>query len=401
MSARCHDLARRRRQGLPGNGERPSSRTGDTVTVLLRVAGKRWQRWAGGRRREAVARGHRPDDEVTRCGFTFARSLREDPRFADIPMIIVSAVASQKGFDFRPAHRRGPGGDECRGLLRQARVTASVPGPREGARRVSGQAAAGLPESAAPPARILVVDDELGVREGCRKILAAEGYDVLTAGDGKAGLEQLTERGPFSVLLVDLQMPRMSGLELIHEARTLDPDIVPIIITAHATLDTAVEGTRQGAYSYIPKPFTPDELLLAIKNGLEKRALSLETRRLREEREKRLLEVAAERSRSTTIIAAMTDGILVINTEKLVVLRNNATARILPDCAHRPIPFPLDEIESVDVREIVNVVLGLAGRIHDPLPADSPRGLHVHGECRARSSSRAARPPGRWLSSAT
>ena len=212
-----------------------------------------------------------------------------------------------------------------------------------------------------PAARILVVDDELGVREGCRKILSSEGYEAVTAGDGKAGLEQLVERGPFDALLVDLQMPRMSGLELIQEARSRDPDIVPIIITAHATLDTAVEGTRQGAYSYIPKPFTPDELLLAIKNGLEKRALSREARRLREEREKRLLEVASERSRSTTIIAAMTDGILVINTERLVVLRNNAAARILPDLVHRPVPFPLSELESSDVREIVNVVLNSPG----------------------------------------
>jgi len=210
-------------------------------------------------------------------------------------------------------------------------------------------------------ARILVVDDELGVREGCRKILASEGYDVITAGDGKAGLEQFGERGPFDVLLVDLQMPRMSGLELMQEIRARDPDIVPIIITAHATLDTAVEGTRQGAYSYIPKPFTPDELLLAIKNGLEKQALSLEARRLREERERRLLEVASERSRSNTILAAMTDGVLVINLEKLVVLRNNAAARILPDCAGRALPFPLQEIESADVREIVQVVIDSPG----------------------------------------
>jgi two-component system, OmpR family, phosphate regulon sensor histidine kinase PhoR len=209
--------------------------------------------------------------------------------------------------------------------------------------------------------RILVVDDELGVREGCRKILAAEGYDVVTAGDGKAGFEQFLERGPFSVLLVDLQMPRMTGLELMREVRARDQDIVPIIITAHATIDTAVEGTRQGAYSYIPKPFTPDELLLAIKNGLERRALALETRRLREERERRLLEVASERSRSNTIIAAMTDGILVINTEKLVVLRNNAAARILPDCASLSLPFPLDAIASPDVREIVNVVIDSPG----------------------------------------
>ena len=217
------------------------------------------------------------------------------------------------------------------------------------------------PRDPGRPDRILVVDDELGVREGCRKILAAEGYEVLTAGDGKAGLEQLIERGPFSVLLVDLQMPRMSGLELMQEARIRDPDIVPIIITAHATLDTAVEGTRQGAYSFIPKPFTPDELLLAIKNGLEKRALSLEARRLREEREKRMLEVAAERSRSNTIIAAMTDGILVINRDKLVVLRNNAAARNLPDCAHLPLPFALGELASSDIREIVNIVLDSPG----------------------------------------
>lgn len=210
-------------------------------------------------------------------------------------------------------------------------------------------------------ARILVVDDELGVREGCRKILAAEGYEVMTAGDGVAGLEQLIERGPFTVLLVDLQMPRMSGLELMREARLRDPDILPIIITAHATLDTAVEGTRQGAYSYIPKPFTPDELLLSIKNGLERRTLALEARHLREEREKRLLELDSERSKSNTIIAAMTDGILVINTEKLVVLRNHAAARILPDSAALPIPFPLAAIASPDVREIVSIVIDSPG----------------------------------------
>ena len=210
-------------------------------------------------------------------------------------------------------------------------------------------------------ARILVVDDELGIREGCRKILSAEGYEVLTAGDGKTGLEQFVERGPFAVLLVDLMMPRMSGLELVTEVKSRDPDVVPIIITAHATIDTAVEGTKQGAYSYIPKPFTADELLLSIKNGLERRTLTIEARRLEEERERRLLEVASERSRSNTIITAMTDGILVINTDKLVVLRNAAAARILPDCAKLPIPFELDALSNADVREIIGVVIDSHG----------------------------------------
>jgi two-component system phosphate regulon sensor histidine kinase PhoR len=205
--------------------------------------------------------------------------------------------------------------------------------------------------------RILVVDDELGVREGCRRILCEEGFEVQTAQDGQAGLELFEREGPFAVLLVDLMMPRLSGLELVKRIKSEDPGLVIIIITAHATIDSAVEGTKLGAYSYLPKPFTPDELLLAIRNGLEWRALTLETRRLREERERRLLEVASERSRSNTIIKCMTDAVLVINFEKLIVLRNAAAAHILPDCATRPLPFPMGELHCEQVREMILEIL--------------------------------------------
>jgi two-component system phosphate regulon sensor histidine kinase PhoR len=206
------------------------------------------------------------------------------------------------------------------------------------------------------PVRILVVDDEKGVREGCRKILSVEGYQVTIAEDGQAGWEAFQAAGGgFAVLLVDLMMPRMTGLELMKLVREADTDVLPIIITAHATIDTAVEGTKQGAYSYIPKPFTPDELLLAIKNGLERRALTLEARRLREERERRLLEVAAERSKSNTIIKCITDGILVINTEKLIVLRNPNAARILSDS--QQVPFPLEALSCPEVKSLIAEVL--------------------------------------------
>ena len=208
------------------------------------------------------------------------------------------------------------------------------------------------------PVRILVVDDELGVRAGCRKILSAEGYEVTIAEDGQAGWEAFQAHRGFAVLLVDLMMPRMTGLELMKLVHEADPDVLPIIITAHATIDTAVEGTKQGAYSYIPKPFTPDELLLAIKNGLERRGLTLEARRLREERERRLLEVAAERSKSNTIIKCITDGILVINTEKLIVLRNAAAAHILPDA--ELVPFPLEALGCAEVRSLIEEVLDCA-----------------------------------------
>ena len=229
------------------------------------------------------------------------------------------------------------------------------------------------------PVRILVVDDELGVREGCRKILSVEGYQVTIAEDGQAGWEAFQAAGGgFAVLLVDLMMPRMTGLELMKLVREADPDVLPIIITAHATIDTAVEGTKQGAYSYIPKPFTPDELLLAIKNGLERRALTIEARRLREERERRLLEVAAERSKSNTIIKCITDGILVINTEKLIVLRNAAAARILSDTQQRALPPGgpgLRGGEGPDRRGA-----GRGQRPDHPVPRGEPGAGHLHGQ---------------------
>jgi two-component system phosphate regulon sensor histidine kinase PhoR len=205
--------------------------------------------------------------------------------------------------------------------------------------------------------RALVVDDEFGIREGCRRILTEEGFEVTTASDGLEALEIFEKEPDYSFALVDLLMPRLGGLELIKRLRAMEPDLLLIIITAHATIDTAVEGTKQGAYSYIPKPFTPEELLLTIRNGLERQALALEAKRLREEREKRLLEVASERSKCGTILKCITDGLLVINLEKLVVLRNNAAARIFPTAAKQNVPFSISELEYPKIEELIDEVL--------------------------------------------
>jgi signal transduction histidine kinase len=205
--------------------------------------------------------------------------------------------------------------------------------------------------------RILVVDDELGMREGCRKILTAEGYSVETAADGVAGLELFKERGDFAVALVDLKMPRMGGIELIQRLRALDEDVVVFVITAYAAIDTAVEATRRGAYGYIPKPFTPDELLLPVRNGLERRALTVEARRLREERERRLLEVAVERSKSSTIISCMTDGVIVINRDRQLVLRNAAATRIIPRCAAVPLSSPVEKLGCEALQTLIEEAL--------------------------------------------
>ena len=207
--------------------------------------------------------------------------------------------------------------------------------------------------------RILVVDDELGMREGCRKVLASEGYDVETADDGLAGLELFKKRGDFAGALIDLKMPRMGGIELIERIRDYDKDAVLLVITAYATIQTAVEATKCGADGYVPKPFTPDELLLPLRSSLEKRALSIEMNGLREEREKRLLELAFERSKSKTIINCMADGVLVVNRDRQIVLRNAAAARIVAECA--PLPAraaPLNALECAPLREFLEEMLG-------------------------------------------
>jgi len=175
---------------------------------------------------------------------------------------------------------------------------------------------------------ILVVDDERGIREGCRRIFEAEGFRVEVAVDGQEGLAKV-EAGAFDLLLVDLMMPVMGGLELMERVHALAPEIVMIVITGFATIETAVDAMKRGAYDYVPKPFTPDQLLAVVNRGLEKRRLSLQTAQLLAERDRRLLEVAGERSKLRTIVNSMADGVLVTNRDRQIALWNPASVRML------------------------------------------------------------------------
>ena len=175
---------------------------------------------------------------------------------------------------------------------------------------------------------ILVVDDEMGIREGCRRVLAEEGYDIDLAEDGAVGLRRVREK-PYDLILVDLMMPGIGGLDLIKKIHEIDPEIIVVVITGYATIETAVEATKRGAYDYLPKPFTPEALAVLVKRGIEKRELRLEARRLYQEREQRLLELAGEKSRLRSIIGCMADGVLVTNLERQLVLWNASAVRML------------------------------------------------------------------------
>jgi two-component system, OmpR family, phosphate regulon sensor histidine kinase PhoR len=176
--------------------------------------------------------------------------------------------------------------------------------------------------------KILVIDDEVGMREGIRRILELEGYIVDTAEAGRPGIEKGTAL-EYDLYFIDLKMPDMSGDQVLYAIKTRYPEAICVMITAYASIDTAVETTRLGAFQYIPKPFTPEDLLSIVRRALEHRTFVIEARRLREEREIRLLELTNEKSRLRTIINALDDGILVVNQEGQVVLFNPAFLKLL------------------------------------------------------------------------
>jgi len=177
-------------------------------------------------------------------------------------------------------------------------------------------------------ARVLVVDDEPGMREGCRRVLEAEGHQVACAPDGEAALA-CAAQAPFDLALIDLKMPGMGGLEVLAALRERAPDLTCVIVTAYATLETAVAATKSGAYDYVAKPFTPDELMLVVHKALDHRELTLEARRLRQEAEQSLLLLANEQSRLHTIIDCSAEGLLVTNARGQLVLHNPAALRAL------------------------------------------------------------------------
>ncbi len=145
------------------------------------------------------------------------------------------------------------------------------------------------------PVRVLVIDDELGIREGCRRALTPQGFQVDVAENGPLGLRKLRE-AEFDVLLLDAMLPGMSGLEVLEQARQIAPDLVILIITGYATVELAVRAIREGAHDFIAKPFTTELLLQVINRELERQQLRRQAARARalEEETRELARAKAE-----------------------------------------------------------------------------------------------------------
>jgi two-component system response regulator HydG len=132
------------------------------------------------------------------------------------------------------------------------------------------------------PASILVVDDESSILDTLRILLRKEGFEVTTAQGGKAGLEQIRS-GNHAIVLTDVRMPQVTGLDILKAAKEQDPETPVILMTAQASLQTAIQAVNEGAFYYIQKPFSNDEMLTILRRACEFRSIRVENKQLKQD----------------------------------------------------------------------------------------------------------------------
>jgi len=134
--------------------------------------------------------------------------------------------------------------------------------------------------------KILIIDDERFIRASLREILEYEKFEVTEAQDGEDGLQKIKEED-FDLVLCDVKMPKMDGIEVLDQAKALDKSPQFIMISAHGSIETAVEATKKGAFDFIPKPPDLNRLLLTVRNALDKKQLVTETKVLKKKLSKK------------------------------------------------------------------------------------------------------------------
>ena len=162
--------------------------------------------------------------------------------------------------------------------------------------------------------RVLVVDDEVRIQKVCHRLLTEEGCDVELAENGIKGLKMLEEKH-FDIILLDLMMPGMSGLDVLTDVKARHPDTVVIIITGYATLEHSIETMKRGAFDFLSKPFSPGELRLVISKAIE----FLRT----------LQDIATEKSRMRVMINTLSNGVLTTDNQKRIALANPAFLKMI------------------------------------------------------------------------
>ena len=207
-----------------------------------------------------------------------------------------------------------------------------------------------------------IIDDDRSTRKSLRLILGKKGYEIETAGTGQEATEKARERF-FNMALLDIKLPDMEGIELIAPLKKMHPDIAVIMVTGHASLETAMRALNEGASAYITKPLNADEVLAAVRETLEKQRLVMENRKLYQEAQQEIVErkQAQEELRQSYVKLQRTSGGTVDVLVSAIEMRDPYTAghqrRVtqLACAIANEMDLPEEQIEG----------LRMAGLIHD------------------------------------
>ena len=194
--------------------------------------------------------------------------------------------------------------------------------------------------------KILVIDDEKVIREGCREVLTLEGFEVVLVESGDQGLKMI-EKVHFDVILLDLMMPGLSGFDVLSHVKALHPDTSIIVITGYATVEHSIEAMKKGAFDFIPKPFSPDQLRVVVSKAIEHTGA--------------LKDIANEKSRMRVLINLIANGVMVTDAEKNLVLANPAFMKIMGFKGDDIIGRPFTElVQQEQLRQMVEHALSIS-----------------------------------------
>jgi two-component system, NtrC family, nitrogen regulation response regulator NtrX len=198
-------------------------------------------------------------------------------------------------------------------------------------------------------ARILVIDDEKPIRNTLSEILEYEDHEVELAEDGVEGLEKAKEE-KFDIILCDIKMPKMDGVEVIEKLMEICPEVPVIMISGHGTVETAVETLKKGAYDFIEKPLDLNRLLVSIRNALERKDLMVETQKLKRKVSK-TYEMVGE-SEAIRKVKEMIDRVAPTDARVLITGNNGTGKELVARWMHEKsprAPFPFVEVNCAAI----------------------------------------------------